>query len=88
VNLIWEKHYTGKVPHAENLCGSFRWRDVLRQVDNFRAVARVKMGSGDTFVFWEDSWLIDGVSMSLKNRFSRLFSFALKEDACRGLCYG
>jgi hypothetical protein len=23
VNLIWEKHYAGKVPHAESLCGSF-----------------------------------------------------------------
>jgi hypothetical protein len=87
VNLIWEKHYTGKVPHAENLCGSFRWRDVLRQVDNFRRVARVKMGSGDTFLFSTDSWLIDGVSMSLKNSCPRLFSFALKEDVMAAKVY-
>jgi hypothetical protein len=34
VKLVW---------HA-NLCGSFWWRDVMKQVDNFRGVAQVKIG--------------------------------------------
>jgi hypothetical protein len=80
VNLIWEKHYAGKVPHAENLCGSFWCEDVLRQVNNFRVVARVKMGTGDTFLFWSDKWLIDGVSPILQNKFPRLFSFVLNKE--------
>jgi hypothetical protein len=80
VNLIWEKHYSGKVPHAENLCGSFWWKDVLRQVDNFRGVARVKMGTGDTFLFWSDKWLIDGGSIILQDKFPRLFSFVLNKE--------
>jgi hypothetical protein len=51
VNLIWHAHYDGKVPHAENLCSSFRWHDVLKLVDNFRGVAIVQHGSGNTFLF-------------------------------------
>jgi hypothetical protein len=23
VNLFWDAYYSGKIPHAENLCGSF-----------------------------------------------------------------
>jgi hypothetical protein len=47
--LIWDAHNDGKIPHAEKLCGSFWWRDVLKLVDNFRGVAVVKHGMGDTF---------------------------------------
>jgi hypothetical protein len=49
VHLIWDAHYDGKIPHAEKLCGSFWWRDVLKLVDNFKGVAGVKHGKGDTF---------------------------------------
>jgi hypothetical protein len=55
VNLIWEAHYSDKIPHAEKLCGSFWWRDVVRLVDNFRGVAAIKHGKGDTFLFWSDN---------------------------------
>jgi hypothetical protein len=44
VSLIWEAHYNDKIPHAEKLCISFWWRDVVRLVDNFRGVAAVKHG--------------------------------------------
>jgi hypothetical protein len=53
--LIWEAHYSDKIPHAKKLCGSFWWRDVVRLVDNFRGVATVKHGKGDTFLFWSDN---------------------------------
>jgi hypothetical protein len=41
----------GKIPHVEDLRGSFWWRDVLKQVDNFRGVVIAKLGRGDTFFF-------------------------------------
>jgi hypothetical protein len=43
-------------------------------------VARVKLGNGDTFLFWTDNWLIDGDIMVLKNEFPRFFSFVLREE--------
>jgi hypothetical protein len=36
VQLVWSAHYQGKIPHEEKLCGSFWWKDVMKQVDNFR----------------------------------------------------
>jgi hypothetical protein len=44
VDLLWFAHYQDKVPHEEKLCGSFWWRDVMKQVDNFRGVAAVIHG--------------------------------------------
>jgi hypothetical protein len=58
VQLIWYAHYPGKLPHEEKLAGSFWWRDVLRQVDNFRGMAVVTHGRGDTISFWNDNWNI------------------------------
>jgi hypothetical protein len=49
VILVWFAHYDNKITHAENLCGSFWWRDVLKLGDNFRGVAVVTVGMGDTF---------------------------------------
>jgi hypothetical protein len=39
VKLVWHAYYQDKIPHDEKLCGSFWWRDVMKQVDNFRGVA-------------------------------------------------
>jgi hypothetical protein len=58
VQLVWDAHYVNKVSHAEDLCGSFWWRDVLKLVDNFCGVASVKLGTGSTFLFWSDNWEI------------------------------
>jgi hypothetical protein len=55
VQLVWGAYYVNKVPHAEDLCGSFWWWDVLKLVDNFRGVASVKLGVGNTFLFWSDN---------------------------------
>jgi hypothetical protein len=55
VNLVWDAYYQEKVPHAENICGSFWWKDVIKQVDNFRGVAKVQHGRGDTLLFWSDN---------------------------------
>jgi hypothetical protein len=80
VHLIWSEYYIGSVPHGENLRGSFWWRDVLKQVDNFRGVSSIKPGRGDTFLFWLDSWQLDGSLTPLNVRFPRLFSFVLEEN--------
>jgi hypothetical protein len=87
VQLIWGAHYEGKIPHSENLCGSFWWRDVMKQVDNFRGVAKVKLGKGDSFLFWSDNWCLNDSSMPLQNRFPRLFSFVLDESLSAAAVY-
>jgi hypothetical protein len=87
VQLIWYAHYQGKLPHVENLGGSFWWRDVLKLVDNFRGVAAVTMGKGDTFIFWSDTWLMDNDSRPMKDRFPRLHSYALNENMSAAQVY-
>jgi hypothetical protein len=77
VYLIWNAHYVNKVPHAENVVGSFWWKDIIKLVDNFRGVARVKLGKGDTFLFWQDNWQLNGEHLPLQSRYPRLFSFAI-----------
>jgi hypothetical protein len=78
VNLLWTSHYNNKIPHSSDLCGSFWWKDVLKLVDNFRGVATVKHGNGNTFLFWRDSWLLSG--RVFRKSFPRLFSYAWDTD--------
>jgi hypothetical protein len=80
VKLIWHAYYQDKVPHDEKLCGSFWWRDVMKQVDNFRGVAQVTLGKGTSFLFWFDNWAVNSSSIPLKTRFPRLFSYVLEEN--------
>jgi hypothetical protein len=87
VKLVWHAYYQDKVPHAENLCGSFWWKDVLKQVDNFRGVTVVKQGAGDIFLFWSDNWSVNGASHPLMSRFPRLFSFVLNENLSAAMVY-
>jgi hypothetical protein len=81
VHLVWFAHYQGKVPNEENLCGSFWWRDVCKQVDNFRGVAFVNHGTGETASFWHDSWNLAGSKQSMSQRFPKLFSYVLNDKA-------
>jgi hypothetical protein len=76
------------VPHAENLCGSFWWRDVLKLVENFRGVSMVKHGKGNTFLFWSDNWQISGSDRPLNARFPRLFSFVRNENVSTEFAFG
>jgi hypothetical protein len=87
VNLIWHAHYRDKVPHAENLCGSFWWKDVLKLVDNFRGIAAVKIGKGNTFLFWSDNCIVNPDNVPLKSRFPRLFSYVLNENVSAAKAY-
>ena len=80
MQLVWTSYYVRKIPHADNLAGSFWWRDVMKLVDNFRAVSSVTLGKGDTFLFWLDNWKTDLIKRPLKDRFPRLFSFVLDDN--------
>jgi hypothetical protein len=80
VKLVWHAYYQDKIPHDENLCGSFWWRDVMKQVDNFRGVAQVKMGRGTSFLFWSDNWTINNSSVPMRHIFPQLFSYVLEEN--------
>jgi hypothetical protein len=77
VSLVWSAYYEGKIPHEEKLCGSFWWRDVMKHVDNYRGVAVITHGAGDTMLFWSDNWKVNGSSVPLCHRYPRLFSYAL-----------
>jgi hypothetical protein len=56
-------------------------------VDNFRGVAVVKHGVGNSFLFWSDNWNINGMVRPLKLRFPRLFSFVLNENISAAKVY-
>ena len=54
VQLVWFKHYSGRVPHASREVGSFWWKDVLRLNTLCRGIARCQVGDGTIVTFWED----------------------------------
>jgi hypothetical protein len=56
--------------------GSFWWRDVLKLIDQFRAIASCTVGDGSTVLFWLDVWN----SMLLSTKFPRLFSYAKNKN--------
>ena len=77
VQLIWFSHYQNMVPHAEKLCGSFWWRDIMKLVNDYRAVSVVQPGRGNSFLFWSDKWLFNGSCQPIADRYPRLFSYVL-----------
>jgi hypothetical protein len=87
VHLIWYEYYLDTVPHWEKLKGSFWWRDVFKQVDNYRGVTSINIGRGDTALFWSGSWLLDGCHTPLRDRFPWLFTFVLDEGLSAAQVY-
>jgi hypothetical protein len=73
--------------HWKKLKGSFWWRDVLKQVDNYRGVTYINLGRGDTILFWSDNWQLDGCHTPLRDRFPRLFTFVLDEGLSAAQVY-
>jgi hypothetical protein len=72
VHLVW-RYYADSVPHASKLCGSFWWRDVMKLADKYRNICSVKIGCGDSALFWSDNWS----GKILQDEFPRLYSFAV-----------
>ena len=72
VNLIWEKHYVnGKLPNHIRK-GSFWWRDTLKLLPDFKSIAKPHIESGESSLFWLDSW----INQPLETLAPELFSFA------------
>jgi hypothetical protein len=76
VKLIWESYYEDEVPHAAKACGSYWWKDLIKLMDQYRGFTKPEVQSGETVLFWSDSWELDGSRVPLRDRFPRLFSFA------------
>ena len=77
---MWNSYYVDKVPHADNLRGSFWWKDIMKLFDNFRAISFVGQGTGDSFMFWNDNWQIDNSITTMKAKFLGLCSFAINDE--------
>jgi hypothetical protein len=61
---------------------------VLKLVDNFRGVAEISIGNGNSFMFWADNWKVDGEIRPIKDRFPRLYSFVLDGNMSAAKVYG
>jgi hypothetical protein len=73
VKLIWNTYYSeGVVPHATKYKGSFWWSDILKLSEEFRGIAKCKIGDGTIVMFWSDVWN-DNL---LQHKFPRLYSYA------------
>ena len=79
VSLIWNTYYDGVVPHGTVLCGSYWWRDILKLNEVFRLYSEVTINMGDSVLLWFDAWVFLGSSVPLRERFPRLFSFAIDD---------
>ena len=75
VNLVW-RYYGDEVPHTANLCGSFWWRDIMKLQQQYRHICSVKVVTGSSVLFWEDTW--NGVH--LRAEYPRLYSYALDKQ--------
>jgi len=73
VQLIWNKYYTNKVPHATGAIGFFWWKDLLKLCVLYMSIATCTVSDGSSLSFWNDLWV--GEILSVK--YSCLFSFAI-----------
>jgi hypothetical protein len=77
VNLIWNTyHGNGEIPHATKDKESFWWKDIIRLSDDYRAVAKCKIGDGSTLLFWSDVWN----DLLLEKKIPRLYSYAKNKN--------
>jgi hypothetical protein len=75
VNIIWTNHYSHSLP-SDRPVGSFWWRDVLKTLEPFKSIARVKIGDGKTTLLWHDNW--DGIPKA--TQYPELWSFSACKD--------
>ena len=65
-------YYYNTVPHAVVLSGSFWWRGVFSNIDDWRAITICHAHDGTSILLWEDPWARQPSSQ----QFPRLFSYA------------
>ncbi|XP_052168063.1 uncharacterized protein LOC127784750 [Oryza glaberrima] len=80
VKLIWTNYYpdASLPPHACKEMGSFWWKDIIRLIPLFRAIAQITPHGEDSALFWKDDW--HGTDPCFAEQFKVLFSYAAKED--------
>jgi len=72
--LVWEIYYSnGRLPGTANNKGSFLWREVMKQLDKFKGIAKTDLNDGKTCLFWQDIWGQDCIPQLA---YPELFSFA------------
>jgi hypothetical protein len=57
-------------------------------VDNFRGVAEISIGNGNSFMFWADNWKVNGGIRPIKDRFPMIYSFVLDGNMFAAKFYG
>ena len=77
VSLIWATYYNGLVPHTTVLCGSPWWRDIMKLNEIYRLHYVITINDGNSSLLWHDSWKLNGCYTPIKEKFPKLFSFAL-----------
>jgi hypothetical protein len=75
VNLIWEKHYRNNKLPGTTKKGSFWWRDVLKNLPQFKNMTKIQPKYGDTCIFWKDKW--DGIILQVQ--YPQAHSYAKNE---------
>jgi hypothetical protein len=77
VDLTWKAHYTAALaPQARSPRGSFWWRALCRLFDQYRAISKGVVLTGDTTMFWRDIWNFGSLQL-----YPHLFSF-VEEPNC------
>ena len=72
VKLVRNAYFYNTVTHAVTMSGSFWWRGVISNVDDWRAITKCIPGDGSSILLWDDFWS----DKFLSQKFARLFSFA------------
>jgi hypothetical protein len=73
VNLVWQAYYyNNNTPQFCTHKGSFRWKDCLALMDDFREMTSCTVYNGKSVSLWYDKWDDDYIK---EREDPRLFSF-------------
>ena len=78
VKLVWSLYDPSSPPHAQSARGSFWWKDIFQLINIYRSITCSTVMNGQNTLFWKDFWHDKEL---LCDKFPRLYSFALNEDA-------
>lgn len=76
VSVTLSKFYanTQTPPQSRSLVGSFWWKDIIKLFDKFQKLAISNPNSGNTALFWSETW----AGQAFKDIYPQLFSFTKK----------
>ena len=59
----------------------------MKLVEKFWLIANIQPGKGNSFLFWEDSWVFAGSTEPLSLRYPRLYSYVLDKNSSAAEVY-